>query len=114
DMRKARRDGKSWKKVSPPKAEKQETGPERHSKPRINTWEIAAAQQWNDSGGKNAANQETRQRNDTCAERNEAAKAESVDNRTEHDSDQSAFLIKRTKETRRNSEREPGVGSDQP
>src|SRR5258705_2504735 len=96
----------------PPKPETQETGTERHSEPRINTGEITAAQQGNYSGGKNAANQETRKRNDTCAERNEAAKTESVDNRTEHDSDQSAFLIKRAKETRRNSEREPRGGSD--
>src|SRR5213594_2407050 len=66
------------------------------------------------TGGKNAANQKTCQRNDMCAERNQAAKTESVEDRQKYDSNQSAFLIKRTKETRGNSKRDSRVRSDDP
>jgi hypothetical protein len=71
----------SCKKIMPPKPEKQETGPERHSEPRVDSGEITATQQWNYCGGKNAAKQKTCQRNDTRTESNDTAKTESVDNR---------------------------------
>jgi hypothetical protein len=64
----------------PPKPEKQETRPERHSEPRINAGEITTAQQWDYRGSENAPKQKPRQRDDARAERNEAAKTESVDN----------------------------------
>jgi hypothetical protein len=69
----------SCKKIMPPKPEKQETGPKRHSEPRINAGEITASQQWNYCGSKHSPKQKPSQRNDARAERNEAAKTESVD-----------------------------------